>query len=116
MIIRIKNLKLKTTIGIYAWEKNIQQEIIINARIKTNYEKALQSDNISDTIDYDLIVAKIKDVIASKSFNLIEGLIYAIMDDIMSDKRIANCKLELEKIMTNSEMKSCSITLEKDND
>jgi FolB domain-containing protein len=60
MIIKIKNFKFKTILGIYEWEEKTEREIIINAIIETNYDKARFTNDIKDTIDYDEIIAKIK--------------------------------------------------------
>ena len=74
MIIKIKNLRLKTILGIYEWEENVDREIIINAKIHTNFDRALISDEISDALDYDDIVTKIKNLIANKRFKLVEKM------------------------------------------
>ena len=34
MIIKIENLKLRTIVGIYEWEKKTKQDIVINVEIE----------------------------------------------------------------------------------
>lgn len=114
MIIKIKNLKLTTNLGIYEWEKTFSREIIINVTIKTNHEKSLQSDNIEDTIDYDQIVNKIKNMIKNNKFNLIEKMAQSLLDSIMEDTRITQCKLEIDKVGAVESVESFSITLKQE--
>ena len=60
MLLKIKNLKLKTIIGIYPWEEKIDREIVINIEIDTDFNQSLKSDDINDTIDYDFISSAVK--------------------------------------------------------
>ena len=55
MIIKIKNLKINASIGIYDWEKNSAREIIINVKMVVNEESSTITGNIFDTVDYDAI-------------------------------------------------------------
>ena len=63
MIIKIKNLRLKTILGIHPWESEFEREIMINAEIETNFEQAFISDDIEDTLDYDYIFNKITNLV-----------------------------------------------------
>lgn len=113
MLIRIKNLKLKTIIGVYDWEKKIDREIIINAEIETDHIDSLNSDKLSDTIDYDHIINSIKDLIEKNRFKLIEKMSGEIIKKIMQDQRVKRCKLEIDKVGVVAGVESCSITIEE---
>ena len=113
MLIKIKNLKIKTILGIHNWEKTIDRQIIINAEIETDFEKSLKSDNISDTIDYDFLTDKIKKLIAEKKFKLVEKMAAELMNIIMEDKRIKKCKLEIDKVGAVENVESFSVTIEQ---
>ncbi len=111
MIIKIKNFRLKTIVGCHDWEKNIDREIIINVEIESDFDKALSSDNIEDTIDYESLSEKIKNLIATNRFALIEKMAQEVMNLIMEDKRIKKCKLEIDKVGAVEGIESFSVTL-----
>jgi len=115
VLIRIKNLRLKTILGVHAWEAHVDREIIINAELETNHLDSLTSDNIADTIDYDIIINKIKRLVATKKFKLIEKMAVEIMREIMEDKRISRCRLEVDKVGVVDSVDSFSVTLEHRN-
>ncbi len=115
MLIKIKNLRLKTILGVYDWEEKINREIIINVKIETDNLKSLQSDNIHDTVDYDALVTKIKNLISQKRFKLVEKMAQEVMDKIMEDKRIKKCKLEIDKVAPVDSLESFSVTIEREN-
>ena len=47
-IIKIKNLKVKTIIGIFNHEREASQDLILNIKIAFNSTIASQTDNIQD--------------------------------------------------------------------
>ena len=112
MLIRIKNLKLKTIIGIYDFEEKIQRELIFNIELEVKSNKALASDAISDTVDYDDII-KIVKTIGEKRFALIEKMAAEIVVEIMKNKKIARCKLEIDKTKLYDDVDTCSVVIEK---
>lgn len=112
MLIRIKNLRLKTIIGIYKFEEKIQRELIFNIEVEIKSNKALQSDSIADTVDYDNLI-KITKKIGKKKFALIEKMAAEIIDEIMKNKKIARCKLEIDKTKLYDDVDTCSVVIEK---
>ncbi len=112
MLIRIKNLKVKTIIGIYKFEEKIQRQLIFNAELEIKKSKAPQSDKIKDTVDYDDIIKIIKNI-AKKRFSLIEKMAEEITKEIMKNKIIWRCKLEIDKTKLYDDVDSCSVTIEK---
>ena len=111
MLIRVKNLKLKTILGVYEWEKNSKRELIFNIEVETKNTKSLFSDKSSDTIDYDDFVKTIKKVSLSK-FNLIEKLAGEILKELMKNKKIFRCKIEIAKVGAVKEAESCCVIIE----
>ena len=51
----IKDLSARSIIGIYDWEREQQQDILINIIIETDTRQAGQTDDIKDCIDYDAL-------------------------------------------------------------
>jgi len=112
MLIRIKNLRLKTVIGIYDFEEKIQRELIFNIEVEVKSSKALKSDAIIDTVDYDEII-KIVKIIGKKRFSLIEKMAAEIVDEIMKNKKISRCNLEIDKTKLYDDVDTCSVVIEK---
>ena len=97
VIIKIKNLKLKTIVGIFDWERTEKQDVIINAEIEFDGAKAANSDNIEDTVDYKKINKKIIEVVESSKFFLLEKLADTVLKIIMEDKKVIKAKVEVDK-------------------
>src|SRR5262245_26451865 len=97
MIIRIKNLRLRTINGIYDWEREHKQDFIINATIEFDGNKASQTDRIEDTVDYKRINKRIIELVESSQYFLLEKLADAILQNIMEDPRVLKAHVEVDK-------------------
>ncbi len=78
MQINIKNYQTKIILGIYPEEKTKPQKILISLKINFDAKKAIATDDIEYTIDYDKIVLLLEKTCQEKSYNLIETLIAKI--------------------------------------
>lgn len=113
MIIKIKNLRIDTFIGVYEWEKDFKRTLIFNAQIETDHEDSMKSDDLKDTIDYDKITNQIKEFAQNNHYKLIEKLTDEVLDLIMQDDRIKSCTLEVDKLKVYDFVDSYSIVKNK---
>ena len=97
MIINIENLRLRTIIGIYDWEKENKQDVIINISIEFDGSAAGKSDSIEDTVDYKTITKKIINYVEDGKFNLIEKMVTGIGEIVMEDKRVILSTITADK-------------------
>lgn len=97
MKIKIENLRLRTFIGVYDWEKEKKQDVIINIEMDFDGTDAAKSDNIEDTVDYKSLNKKIINFVENGNFNLLETMASGIGNIIMEDKRIKKAAVKAEK-------------------
>ena len=97
MIIKIKDLKVKTIIGFDSWERKKRQLVLINIEYEISKTKAHITDNINDTINYRTLTKKIVKFVSSSKFMLIESLAYNILQIIKKDKRVKWAKVAVGK-------------------
>ena len=73
-IIFIEELRAETWIGIYPREKAMPQTVEISLRIGVSTASAGASDDIRDTVDYAVVVERLRADLAASHFNLLEKL------------------------------------------
>ncbi|MDY0072690.1 MAG: dihydroneopterin aldolase [Thauera sp.] len=93
----IEALRVKAWVGIYAREKLARQTIELDLEIGMP-EGAAAGDEIANTIDYAVVVARIRAELAERHFNLIETLGEWIAGMIIDDFSAPWVKLRLRKI------------------
>lgn len=97
MKIRIKNLRLRTVVGIYAWERKEAQDVIINIDLEFDGSRAAETDNIKDTVDYKSLKKHIIKEVEASRFQLLEKLAGHILDIVMSDQKVYRAHVEVDK-------------------
>lgn len=73
-ILSIHDLMVKTTIGVYAWEKQVKQTLKINLDVACDVSKAALLDDISHAINYAEIASKVTSFIEQHHYQLLETL------------------------------------------
>ena len=113
MIIKIKNLRLKPIIGVYKHEQITPQEIIINLVLEYDARKAMESDNLEDALDYDIIKAQIESLVDDNRFRLLERMADHILTTILAHDIIQKATIEIDKPAAMDKADSVSFTLSR---
>lgn len=80
--IRINNLKFFTKNGVLKEERVLGQQLEVDVELTMDLTKAGKTDNVEDTVSYAEVNDKIAERLAKDSFDLIEAVASAILDDI----------------------------------
>ena len=95
--IYIKDLRVKTTIGIFEWERKVKQEVSIDLEFPFDCKKAAASDSIDDTIDYKTITKGVIKFVEESSYQLQETLAENIASLLKDKYGIKSVKLRVSK-------------------
>ena len=93
----IKDFEMEILLGVYEQERHNKQKIIINIEYEYDEGDAPKTDKVSDTIDYHVIVEKIRESVANTQYELLEALVEHISNIVMENKRIFQAKIEVDK-------------------
>jgi len=96
-IIFISELRIETVIGIFDWERQIKQTVVLDLELATDIRKAAQSDHIDDTIDYKSLTKAVIAFVEASEFQLVETLAERVCDLVQSEFDVAWVKLKLNK-------------------
>ena len=96
-IIYLNDLRIDTLIGIYDWERQTKQTIILDIEMGTNISKAAKSDAIEDTINYKAVAKRLFAFVGESEFELVETLAERITEILLNEFNIPWCRLRLNK-------------------
>ena len=109
----ISDLKVKTKLGVPAWERMVAQTIILDIEIGYDLAPAGKSDAIADTIDYGAVVARIRDTLTEHSFQLVEALAERICQLILKEFNALNVKVKVAKPAILPGLKALGVIMER---
>ena len=73
-IVYIKELRVDTVIGVYDWERDIRQAVVLDLELASDNRRVASHDRIEDAVDYDAISSHVCTFIEGSKFKLIETL------------------------------------------
>lgn len=97
MIIRIKNLRVNTIIGIQDWERQGEQEVVVNLALEFDGSAAAASDDIADAVDYKALKWRIIESVRQSRFFLLERLAQHVLDVVMAEPKVLSATVEVDK-------------------
>ncbi|MDR5891850.1 MULTISPECIES: dihydroneopterin triphosphate 2'-epimerase [Halomonas] len=109
--IRIKNLRLRTYIGIKEEEIQNRQDVVINAVIRYRADKAVAFNHIEQALNYRTITKEVIAHVEENRFLLLERMTREVLDLIMSHEQVLTAQVEIDKPHALRFADSVSITL-----
>jgi len=97
MRIRIKDLRLRAIIGCNEWEREKKQDITINVVMDVDNERAAETDDITDCMDYREVTKDIIEAVEGSGFFLLERLAGFILDIVMRRPAVRWASVEVDK-------------------
>ena len=73
-IVFLSDLRIETVIGIYDWEREIRQTVVLDLEMSTDVRKAAASDSIEDALDYKSVAKRLIAFVEASHFQLVETL------------------------------------------
>ena len=73
-IVYIKGLKTETVIGVYDWERNIRQTVVLDVEMGADIARAAATDAIEDTLNYKAVAKRLIQFVGASEYQLVETL------------------------------------------
>ena len=70
----IHALKTETIVGIFDWERQVKQTVVMDIEFSADIRKAATSDSIDDTLNYKGVAKRVLAFVDDSSFHLVETL------------------------------------------
>lgn len=113
MRIFMRDLKLDMSIGVYDFEKNGPQPVIINIEAGIIQPPDTLIDKLGDWVSYEALVNVSKDIAADGHIHMLETYAHRIADKLLEDTRITDVHIRLEKTEIIKETTSVGVDLYK---
>ena len=93
----IHALKTETIVGIFDWERQVKQTVVMDIEFSANIAKAALSDSIDDTLNYKGVAKRVLAFVDESSFHLVETLAEHIAMLILEEFGVSWVSIALSK-------------------
>ena len=112
-IVFLRGLRIETVIGIYDWEKEIKQPVILDLEMSADVAKAAATDRIEDALNYKDISKRLKQFVAESQFELVETLAERCAEIVLREFGVAWVRLSLNKTGAVSDADGVGVVIER---
>jgi dihydroneopterin aldolase len=96
-IIYLNALKIETVIGVYDWERQIKQTVVLDLTMATDIRQAATTDRIEDTLNYKAVAKRLVEFVSHSDFQLIETLAESVAEIVMTEFSVPWIRVQLNK-------------------
>jgi dihydroneopterin aldolase len=111
-IVSIRDLKVSTVIGVYDWERDIEQSLVFAVDMATDVAAAAAGDDIARALDYSAVAQTVKTVVIEGKFQLIETAAERVAARLIADYGTPWVRVEVVKPIP-AEGYTAAITIER---
>jgi 7,8-dihydroneopterin aldolase/epimerase/oxygenase len=112
-IVYIRDLRIETTIGIYAWERQIRQVVRLDLEMGTDIRPGAESDRIEDVLNYKAVTKRVIELVQNNELTLVEALAERIARAVMDEFGVPWLRLTLGKPGAVRGSREVGVTIER---
>jgi 7,8-dihydroneopterin aldolase/epimerase/oxygenase len=95
--IKLFGIKIRPRIGVTPGERRLPQPCVADVLLQGDFESAATSDSLDRAINYSVVLRKVQEVAASREFNLLETLAYALAREIQTGFQAQKVRIRVRK-------------------
>ena len=110
----IHALKTEAIVGIFDWERQVKQTVIVDLEFSADIRKAALSDCIDDTLNYKRVAKRVLAFIAGSQFHLVETLAEHVAMLMLEEFGVAAVRVCLSKPGALRSSRDVGVVLQRD--
>ncbi len=94
----LRRVAMDARIGVYAWEKAAPQPIVLDLEFDLPHDDACFSDDLEDTIDYSVVIERLRTLALTRPHRLVESMAQTMADVLLTEFSVRRVRLTLMKL------------------
>jgi 7,8-dihydroneopterin aldolase/epimerase/oxygenase len=112
-IVFLRDLRIETVIGVYDWEREVKQTVVLDVDMSADIAKAAASDQIDDALDYKSVAKRLIEFVELSEFQLVETLAERCTQIIREEFGVAWVRMTLNKIGAVTNARDVGVIIER---
>ena len=112
-IIFLREIRLDARIGIYKREKSITQTVELDLDMALPDDRVFKSGKVADTIDYAVVVERIRAVLVEQHYGLVENLAEHVAQIIIDEFHAPWVRVSIAKIGAQPNARRVGVVIER---
>ena len=95
--IYLRGLEIEAIVGIWDWERQIPQTVVVDLDMAADIAKAAASDKIDDTLNYKLVSKRVQALVKDGGFQLVETMAEKIAETLIDEFDVPWVRVRINK-------------------
>jgi len=109
----IQDLEVETVVGVFDWEREIRQKVVLNLEMSADIARAARTDSIEDTLNYKAVAKRLIAFVGASEFYLVETLAERCAEIVLNEFAVDWLTLRLDKPGAVTGSKSVGVMIER---
>ncbi|MEJ1295905.1 MAG: dihydroneopterin aldolase [Candidatus Sedimenticola sp. (ex Thyasira tokunagai)] len=112
-IVFLRGLRIDTVIGIYDWEREIRQTVVLDLEMSADVRRAAETESIEDAVNYKAVSKRLVEFVERSEFQLVETLAERCAEIVREEFDVQWVRLTLNKIGAVSAARDVGVIIER---
>ena len=112
-IIFLHGVEANCVVGVWEWEKQITQKIVVDLDMSANISGAAATDELEDTLNYKAVAETVIDILEASRFQLIETMAEEVAKLVMQDFAVKWIKVRINKGGAVKSVRNVGVQIER---
>jgi dihydroneopterin aldolase len=112
-IVYIRELEVKTVIGVYEWEREIKQPVTVDLDMAHDIRLASSTDDVAHVLDYKRVSMRVAEYIEHSRLKLLETLAEDVAALVMREFSVPWVRVKVSKPAALTGARSVGILIER---
>lgn len=112
-IIYLHGLRCQCRIGVWQWEKKVDQALNFDLDLGVDAVKAAKNDDLKDALDYQAVAQRVKSFASENQFDLIETLAEHLSALLIEEFDISWLRIKIDKGQAVNGVKNVGLIIER---
>jgi dihydroneopterin aldolase len=109
----LREVRLEAKVGIYKRERVISQPIALDLEIELPTDRVFATGKVGDTIDYAVVVARIRAELEARRFGLVEELAAFVAELLLEEFGSPRVRVSVAKLGILKDVGRVGVTIER---
>ena len=109
----LRDVRLEAKVGIYKRERVTSQPIALDLEIELPTDRVFATGKVADTIDYAVLVARIRAELAERRFGLVEELAAFVAELVLGEFHAPWVRVSVAKLGILKDVRLVGVTIER---
>ena len=112
-VVFIKALRADTVIGVYDWERDIRQTVVLDLELASDNRRAADTELVEDAVDYAAVATRLVSFVEGSQFRLIETMAERVAELVMREFDVPWIRLRLSKPTALAQARDVGVQIER---